>query len=67
MKRQINKLNTKNKTMAAESVSAQELSQITGGMRMPHIHTVTWKYLESTPSWSVNSARDMGYQVEKLG
>ena len=58
------------KTNNVKELSHQEMARMRGGLAIPRpllsVNQPTWYYVDGTPQWAVDMARDVGYPVEKL-
>ncbi|MCZ6698581.1 MAG: hypothetical protein O7D94_06600 [Planctomycetota bacterium] len=53
------------KKSEVKELSLQEMASVDGGFRL-RIQPLTWKYIDETPAWAVQAARDIGYDVENI-
>ena len=58
-----NKANNKNEMSAREQKATRGGLKVTNPARRK---TPTWKYVDCTPGWAVDAARDIGYEVENI-
>ena len=59
--------------LGLQNLDPRELREIEGGSRPPiglmrllRPASVTWKYVEGTPSWAIDAARGAGFEVEQI-
>jgi hypothetical protein len=57
-------------TNNVKELSHQEMTRVGGGVAIPRVllavNQPTWYYVDGTPQWAIDNARNAGYEVEKL-